>query len=94
MKPGRLLASWSAREKDFKFQFPSKPDGHWLYWLLCVQQHDGRTVVQELEARGYDVKSIRFQVDKRIRSDAATPAPLPDAPLGHPYRPAPEPRTT
>jgi hypothetical protein len=63
-KPGRLLGRWSKRENDFLFSYPSKPDGHYLYGVFSfIKDANGRTLVEELERRGYDVKTLRFQVD-------------------------------
>lgn len=65
-KPGRLLGRWSKREKDFLFSYPSKPDGHYLYGVFCfIKDVNGRTLVEELERRGYDITTLRLQVDRK-----------------------------
>lgn len=73
-KAGRLLFRWSNREKDYLTSFPRSCDGHWLNGLLnfLEDSETGRTVIEELEARGYDPKTIRFQCDRR--ADVATQA--------------------
>lgn len=66
-KRGRLLARWSKRWKDFRVDYPSnKSDAALLFWLFCSRRdEDGRTVIEDLERRGYDTKTLRFQIDKR-----------------------------
>ena len=75
MNRNKLVAFWSKKEKDFLFRYPSSPDGHLLYGLLCAdrQRYDyiDKTVVfdpsfvKELERRGYDTTTLRFSVEKR-----------------------------
>lgn len=75
MKAGRLSVFWSKREQDFLMRFPSKPDGHLLWWWFGCEHHrydhDAKGVVfdqsfiAELEARGYDTKTLRFSVDRK-----------------------------
>lgn len=70
-----LSARWSKREKDLAFHWPaSKPDGHLLYNVFCGNRWrpdwEGMRVsgafdpsfVKELEARGYDITTLRFSV--------------------------------
>lgn len=42
--------------------FPSGPDGHFLYGLVSHHEKlsSGRTLLEELEARGYDIKTLRI----------------------------------
>lgn len=65
-----LAAVWSEGEDDLKFYYPSKPDGHWLYgWFSHARWPGGtdqnRSFLQELEERGYDVKTLRFSVERK-----------------------------
>ena len=70
MKPKcpQLSARWSRREKDILFDWDDgigKPDGHLLYYYLCcLTSPDGKTLVGELKARGYDITTLRFSVRK------------------------------
>jgi hypothetical protein len=71
VKPGRLAARWDRREKDFLFQRGEgvdRADGHLLYNSLGHVKTIGgqRTLLEELEARGYDMTTLRFSIDKRV----------------------------
>lgn len=68
LKAGRLLGRWSKRERDYLFSYPtSKSDGGWLYYVMCVRKDDDgkRTLIEELDARGFDPKTLRIQVDRK-----------------------------
>ena len=72
VRKDRLLARWSRKEKDFKIAFPNKPDGHFLYGLLSTHERlsSGRTLLEELELRGYDITTLRIQVDRKKKNVA------------------------
>lgn len=66
----RLLARWTKRGvdgapgNDFRFDFPNRPDGHFLHWLISHAKLDGgKTLREELDSRGYDITTLRIQVD-------------------------------
>jgi hypothetical protein len=70
----QLRAYWSKRENDLVFYHPTqKADGHLLYGVLACerQRHDWHTgkpvydpsFVEELEKRGFDIKTLRFSVE-------------------------------
>ena len=61
----RLRANWSKRERDFMFHFPTRSsDGALLHHALCkVEVHEGRTLVEELEARGFDISTLKFSIE-------------------------------
>lgn len=67
VRDGRLLVRWSKRENDFLISYPSKPDGHLLYGIVSEHEKlsNGRTLLEELELRGYDIKTLRIQVDRK-----------------------------
>lgn len=80
-KETTLSVRWSKREGDLLFSHPAyAADGHLLYGTLCADRWrpdwDGGDVrglrdpsfVKELEARGYDITTLRFSV--RYRHDA------------------------
>lgn len=71
VKEGRLIARWSKRHNDFLINFPSKPDGHFLYGLISSGRYEvlstGRTLLEELESRGYDTKTLRIQCDRKAK---------------------------
>ncbi len=58
---------WSKRHRDLVFaweQFP--PDGHLMHHAFnVVPVHNGRSLAEELEARGYDRKTLRFQIRRK-----------------------------
>jgi len=72
VRKDRLLARWSRKEKDFLIAFPDGPDGHFLYGLLSRHEKlsSGRTFLEELELRGYDITTLRIQVDRKKKSRA------------------------
>jgi hypothetical protein len=73
MTRNKLVVFWSKREDDFLIRYPRSPDGHLAYGHFCAerQRYDYTTrgpvfdpsFVQELEHRGYDVKTLRFSVE-------------------------------
>ena len=67
---GWLTAFWGRDEcgakKSLVFGSPCKPDGSLLYTAFCfVDQLNGKTLVQELEARGYDLTTLQFSVKRK-----------------------------
>jgi hypothetical protein len=69
-----LLARWSPREDDLQFFYPRPPDGHFLHgvfdhWRLppCVLDlvPDDRSLSQHLDARGYDLTTLLFRIDRK-----------------------------
>lgn len=69
-KPGELKAYWNSRESDVDFAWggegATKPDGGMLCHALCEQKglYD-RTLVQELEHRGFDISTLRFSIRRK-----------------------------
>lgn len=61
-----LSIYYSKRERDLVFWHDKHaPDGHLMHNVLNatpVPGCDGRTFVQELEHRGFDVKTLRFSI--------------------------------
>jgi hypothetical protein len=78
---GWLTAYWgkeSRRDyrKDLVFGSPCKPDGHLLYGALCFTEvTGGKSLVQELEARGYDITTLQFSVKRKYRPNEKPSAP-------------------
>lgn len=67
---GWLTAYWGRDErgakKDLVFGSPCRPDGHLLYGAFCFTEvTSGKTFVKELEDRGYDITTLKFQIKKR-----------------------------
>lgn len=70
-KPGEIKAGWNARERDVGFAWggdgASKADSNLLYGALCFKSVLGdKTLVQELEARGYDLTTMRFSIRRKM----------------------------
>lgn len=68
-RPGELKARWSARERDVVMEWGAagadKSDGSWLNsWLSYHKGFDG-TMLKELEARGYDLTTLRFSIRRK-----------------------------
>jgi hypothetical protein len=70
-----LRARWSKKERDFVVEFPNKPDGHLLnrYLFTLTPEpsplHPGEkrlTLLEELEARGYDLSTLKFSIKKKV----------------------------
>lgn len=67
-----LSARWSKRHRDLLYNFDRyPPDGHFLHGLfshVVVDGKSGRNLVQELEARGFDVTTVRFSIQRKEQS--------------------------
>lgn len=63
--------------RDLYFNSPRRCDSHMLYGAFCVKGYDEHgkatrpSLVEELEARGYDVKTLEFRV-RRARPAGPT----------------------
>ncbi len=63
--------TWSKRESDLMFHFDKqKADSHLMHAMLCAPRRnvDGESdpsIVDELEARGYDLTTLRFSIRRK-----------------------------
>lgn len=66
-KPAALLVRWSKRERDLLFAWDKHPpDGHLMHYAFnVVPVHGGRSLAQELDERGYDLTTLRFQIRRK-----------------------------
>jgi hypothetical protein len=66
-KPANLRVRWSKRERDLTFAWEQHaPDGHLMHNAFnVVPVHGGRSLTEELEARGYDLTTLRFQIRRK-----------------------------
>jgi len=65
---GWLTAYWDKRERDIVFGSPCKPDGHLLYGALSfIEFSSGKTLLKELEDRGYDITTLQFSVKRKYK---------------------------
>lgn len=79
--PNTLSMRRSKCEKDLLINYPSNPDGHLLHTRLNAPRFDGSnelpSFVSELEARGYDITTLRFSVKRKAKKpevrDLVTP---------------------
>lgn len=72
---GELFAWWDKSAQDMTFAGPCSQDQHLLHVALNhAPIVDGRSLAQELEARGYDLTTLRFSVQRRWPS-GGTPVP-------------------
>jgi hypothetical protein len=58
-RPLPLRATWCKRERDVRLHYPRLCDGHWLSGIFNDE------FIAELERRGYDPTTIRFQVKSK-----------------------------
>jgi len=91
-KGNTLRASWDRRERDVSFGWPDgpqvKPDAHMLYGVFAYEKvYDGRTFVEELKRRGYDVTTLRFSIMKDPAHPRWAEEVRPEAPLVDPRPP-------
>jgi len=67
---GWLSAYWGRERrnepKDLMYDSPCSPDGHLLHHAFSyVEVSPGKTFVQELEDRGYDITTLQFSVKRK-----------------------------
>jgi hypothetical protein len=77
---GWLTAYWGREsrgdKKDLIFGSPCRPDGHLLYGAFSfVEITKGKTLVQELEERGYDIQTLQFSIKRKWRPNEQPAAP-------------------
>lgn len=78
----KLRITWSKREKDLMFHYPNRPDGHLMHTLISHTRINDKTLREELIARGYDITTLKFSIERRADYDPyavvpPTPAPEP-----------------
>lgn len=93
-KPGELKMQWSKREADMQYMWggggAKSADGALLHYALgsprMYRNYDKggeidfeRSLLEELEARGYDLATLRFSIRKR-----ESPPPTPTTRTGNP----------
>jgi hypothetical protein len=65
---GRESGAGRGGPKDLVFGSPCRPDGHLLYGAMAfIDMGHGKTLVQELESRGYDITTLQFSVKRKWR---------------------------
>ena len=62
-KPRKLRARWDKRERDMKFFYPTcGADGILIHVALNTRMESGLTLTEELERRGFDLTTLRFEI--------------------------------
>lgn len=71
-KPGQIIAFWNEEEKDFGWAWgaggANKADGNLIGYYLFMHQsyiNYDKTLVKELEDRGYDMTTLKFSIQKK-----------------------------
>jgi hypothetical protein len=64
-----LAARWSKKHNDVVFEYPQRPDGRLLMYFFSVAKlgldPEAKTLLDELAARGYDLKTLRFSIKRK-----------------------------
>lgn len=71
-REGWLTAFWGRESrgapKDLIFASPCRPDGHLLHGVFDVLKFSsGLSLIEELESRGYDIKTLQFSIKRKYR---------------------------
>lgn len=74
LREQQLRVRWSEKERDLTIHYPAKPDGHLAYAVICAHRmfydyQAGRhefdpSFADELKARGYDITTLRFSIQR------------------------------
>jgi hypothetical protein len=64
MKPS-LTVRWSRRERALLYDGHKPTGGLLAYYFEHVENYDKRTLSAELEARGYDLTTLRFSIRRK-----------------------------
>jgi hypothetical protein len=65
-----LSVKWSSKENALLYSYPCKPDGGML--ASAFEQDKlllGKSLVDELVSRGYDLTTLRFKINKNEQSN-------------------------
>lgn len=77
-KPGELKAQWGdSREQGEDIYLAHgegihRSDAHLLYGALCTTYGSAlveRSLIDELERRGYDITTLKFSIQKKVKHD-------------------------
>lgn len=67
-RPKKVLrVRWSKRERALLYHHPdsSSNGGMLAYYFEGMKWPGDKTLAQELEARGYDLKTLRFSIERK-----------------------------
>ncbi len=71
----KLKIRWDKFENDFMIFYPKKCDGHLAYGMLSSQHYSKfsdeweKSFKEELEDRGYDLTTLKFEIQKKEEND-------------------------
>jgi len=75
-KPGEIKAGWHKKHNDCGWAWgegTSKADANLVGWLLFSRDlsleptNEHVTLISELEKRGYDPKTLKFSIQKKVQ---------------------------
>lgn len=61
MEKDRIKIRWSKRDNDLLVSYDDKRNGHFVSNIMLNDE-----LISGLEARGYDLKTLRFEIKKKI----------------------------
>ena len=65
-----LRAYWSKRERDWMIDSATRPSGH----MMCEMLRKIDAELQDLDARGYDLTTLRFSIKQKQDNKPLAPA--------------------
>lgn len=68
----RLHVRWSKKERALLYHHSSN-GGMLAYYFEGMKWPGDKTLAQELEARGYDLTTLRFSIQKKATSQTSPP---------------------
>lgn len=60
METDRIKIRWSKRDNDLLVSYDDKRNGHFVSNLVLTDE-----LLSQLEARGYDIKTLKFEIKKK-----------------------------
>ncbi len=76
LRDTRLMVRYDMRKKDILYYYPkSRADSRLMHWMLSnrltgTPGEIGKSVIEELEERGYDITTLKFSIS--LKSDLTT----------------------
>jgi hypothetical protein len=71
-----LWLDWSNKEDDLWVHYPRSCDGAFLLYVLTAlkidKNKDSLNIIQELDRRGYDIKTLKISIDRKSPEHIST----------------------
>jgi hypothetical protein len=66
---GWLTCYWDKKKNDIVYGSPCRPDGRLVHGVFTYLESssDGKPFLDELEDRGYDIKTLQFSVKRKYK---------------------------